>query len=93
MGVAFGQFMPNSAYADVKSEIVGTYGDQKHLELRALTTEGKPIECISMGINDQSSEFGAEGLSVEVLGIPYPDYGEIFPHHVAAYERLYPSQK
>jgi len=90
MGVAFGRFLPSDAYADVKSEIVGTYGNQEHLELTASTAAGRPIQCIAIGINDQSVDLGPEELFIEILEVPYPDFEEIFPEHVAAYKKLFP---
>lgn len=40
-------------------------------------------------IADCSAELGDEGLEVSVLGVPYPNYEELFPHHVAAYEQQF----
>ena len=90
MGVAFGSFIPNDLYASVKPEIVGSWGNQEHLELTASTPNGLPIKCLAVAINDRTADISPEALFVEILGIPYPDYAEIFPEHVKAYQKLYP---
>jgi hypothetical protein len=90
MGVASGLFIPNDAYLNVKSEIIGTSGNQDHLELTASTEEGFPIHCVGVVITDLTEDLGSEGLYIEVLGIPYPDYEEIFPQHVSAYKKQFP---
>jgi hypothetical protein len=89
IGVAYGNFIPNSAYADVKSEVVGSYGNnQAHLELKVLTETGMIIPCISVLIEDNTAEW-SEWLQIELLGIPYPEYEEIFPQHVEGYKNSF----
>ena len=88
MGVAFGVFIPNNTYEDVKSEIVVSYGYQEHLELKVFTESGKQIPCIAVAIQDNTAEF-PEWVNVEVLGIPYPEYEEIFPQHVETYRNQF----
>ncbi|MBC7878290.1 MAG: hypothetical protein H7Y59_14060 [Anaerolineales bacterium] len=88
MGVAFGDFIPNNTYEDVKPEIVVSYGHQEHLELKVFTESGKQIPCIAVAIQDNTAEL-PEWLIVEVLGIPYPEYEEIFPQHVEAYKNKF----
>ena len=78
MGVASGRFIPNDAYMDVKSEIIGTSGNQEHLELTASTEEGLPIHFVGVVITDLTADLGPEAVYIEILGVPYPDYGEIF---------------
>jgi hypothetical protein len=88
MGVAFGDFIPSDNYEDVKPEITVSYGDQEHLELTVFTESGIQIPCIAVGIQDKTAEL-PEWLSLEVLGIPYPEYEKIFPQHVEAYENQF----
>lgn len=88
MGVAFGNFIPNSTYADFKSEVVGSYGNQAHLELKVFTEMGIRIPCTTVGIEDNTAEL-PEWLQIEILGIPYPEYENIFHQHVEAYKNLF----
>lgn len=92
MGVAFGVFFPGPGYEGIKADVVRSYGHQAHLELSATTDHGRPIECQAVAIQDLAEEFGQEGLTVELLGIPGPEYRALFPHHVAVYERQFPSE-
>lgn len=88
MGVVFGNFIPNANYDNLRSKIVGSYGDQAHLELQVYTETGIRIPCIAVGIEDNTAEI-PEWLQIEILGIPYPEYENIFPHHVQAYKDLF----
>lgn len=42
-----------------------------------------------MSILDYSGEVEEPYAEVSVLGIPYPLYGQLFPEHVAAYDRQF----
>jgi hypothetical protein len=87
MGVAHGRFIPLPEYQDVQALVVKSYGDQAHLEFVIYSDHSIPIPCIAVGIKDMSAELGLEeGLYIDVLGIPYPEYAAIFPNHVAHYE-------
>jgi len=92
MGVAHGRFLPASSYSDIQSTVICSCGKQEHLDLQVFTEAGELIPCIGMGIQDGSKDIGPTEIYVEVLGIPYPEYQNIFPHHVAAYEKLFSSQ-
>ena len=54
-----------------------------------MTSKGQIIECVGVAVLDFSPDLGAEAIELNVLGIPYPLYGEIFPHHVACYDRQF----
>jgi hypothetical protein len=41
-----------------------------------------------VGLRDFSAQLGEEGIEVEVLGIGYPQYEELFPEHIAAYNQI-----
>lgn len=86
MGVAHGAFVPEDGYALIRGECAANHADQSALELSARTTTGAVIECVGVGILDYSAEAGESFAEVNVLGIPYPLYGELFPSHVKAYE-------
>ena len=90
MGVSHGHFLPSMAYSEIQSKVIGSYGNQEHLELRASTEAGVPIPCIAVAIDDHSKDIGPSEIYVELLGIPYPDYEGFFPHHVALYEKRFP---
>jgi hypothetical protein len=88
MGVAGGKFLPSPAYADIQPAVIAARnGLQSHLALTVRLVNS--IELPARGgvvIEDYSTELGADdGLRVEVLGIGYPLYEELFPDHVAAY--------
>jgi hypothetical protein len=87
MGVAAGRFLPHPAYSAIQPLVVeGRDSSQAHLALVVRVTEGAEIPSEGgVRITDYSTELGDEGIEIEVLGIPYPLYGELFPEHVTAY--------
>jgi hypothetical protein len=92
MGVAFGRLLPAPGYLDVKAVVVAAQGGPLSEDLELSIRDGSGTTLESSGgvhIADQSAELGPEGLEVSVLGIPYPNYGTVFPEHVAAYERQF----
>jgi hypothetical protein len=91
MGVAFGVFMPNAAYTTIQRECQTNHADQSSLHLRVQTESGTQIPCVGVGILDYSAELDAPYVEVNVLGISYPLYGELFPHHVARYDQQFPN--
>lgn len=93
MGVAFGRFVPNSAYWAFQSTVVAAFnGPQDHLSLEVRLADGHVLPAQGgVQLMDASAEFGAEGMEVSVFGIGYPLYEELFPHHVAAYDAQFSS--
>lgn len=92
MGVAVGRFLPTPAYRLIQPQVVAAQGSASQgLQLSARTPGGVPLDCIGVCITDYSAELGASGLEVSVLGISDPPYAQLFPQHVAAYERQFPS--
>jgi hypothetical protein len=87
MGVASGRFVPCPAYSTIQSSVVKSRDDfQMHLALLVRLKNGADVPSAGgVRITDYSAELGDEGLEIEVLGIPYPLYGELFPEQVAAY--------
>jgi hypothetical protein len=87
MGVAEGRFLPLPAYSAIQSFVVADRdGSQAHLALVVRPTNGDDLPAQGgVRIMDYSAELGAEGLTVEVLGIGYPLYGKLFPAQVSAY--------
>jgi hypothetical protein len=95
MGVAEGKFLPLPGYFAIQPMVVAARenGLQTHLALVAREPNGPALPAQGgVYIRDYSAELGAEGLTVEVLGIGYPLYGELFPSHVEAYRARFPSR-
>ena len=55
--------------------------DQTNLHLSVAAPSGEVIQCAGVGILDCGRD-----IEVNVLGISYPPYAELFPQHVAQYE-------
>ena len=91
MGVAGGRFVPTPTYSSIQAHCI------KHRErweaipgLSVTTAQGEPLECSGpILILDFSSELGESGIQIEVWGIPWPRYGELFPQHVEAYKKQF----
>jgi hypothetical protein len=90
MGVAFGRLFPTEHYAVIQKELISNPSGQTHLALSAETPDGRPFKCVSVVIDDYSSDLGPEEIQVSALGINDPPYAELFPHHVALYEQQFP---
>lgn len=89
MGVAFGRFFPAEGYAAIQSACIENHADQVVLRLTVKTPSGDTIQCAGVGILDYSPEVGEEGIEVNVLGISFPPYEELFPHHVSLYAKKF----
>lgn len=92
MGVAFGRFLPADPYREIRRECQMNHADQSGLALTVKTSDGSTVPCKGVAILDYSNQAIVGKLVVveaNVLGIPYPLYGELFPGHVAAYERQF----
>lgn len=86
MGVAFGQLEPADGYATIQSECSTNHHDQTVLNLSVQTEAGLVIPCAGLSILDYSKEFPSPCIEVNIFGIPYPLYAELFPQHVTLYE-------
>jgi hypothetical protein len=86
MGVAFGVFEALPAYDNIRQECCSNHADQSLLNLSARAPDGTVIPCIGIAILDYSKELDEAYVEVNLLGIGYPLYGELFPQHVARYE-------
>ena len=87
MGVATGRLVPSQAYEAVQSEFVALRdAPQTELALAVRIAGGELLDCSGgVRVEDYSAELAE--IHVSVLGIGYPGYGQLFPEHVAAYER------
>jgi len=92
MGVATGKFLPNLEYAKFQAAIIFARDkSQSHLSLGIRVCGGQELSAMGgVRIADYSAELGDDALEVYVLGITSPDYAELFPNHVAAYEAQFP---
>jgi len=87
MGVATGRFLPLLAYEAIQPMVIAARNSsQTHLALTVRTANGHAIPAQGgVRINDYSAELGSEDIDVEVLGIGYPLYEELFPGRHATY--------
>lgn len=80
MGVAAGRFIPLPQYEGIRPAVVAARSSiQTHLALTVRTADGRLTPAAGTQINDYSVELGPEGIEVEVYGIGYPLYEELFP--------------
>ncbi|MFK4135294.1 hypothetical protein ACI2KR_23890 [Pseudomonas luteola] len=87
MGVAFGQFIPTSAYADFQGLPIES---QSHTSLSITTAENTPIEASGgIHIEDLLSQLGEQAIEITALGIESTAYESLFPEHVLAYKRQF----
>ena len=90
MGVALGKFIPALGYSQIQSLVAAEGMAREDLNLSARIPNGSSLQCLTVSITDYSADLGASGLEVSVFGICNPPYEQLFPHHVAAYERQFP---
>jgi hypothetical protein len=92
MGYVFGRFVPAPAYSNEQaairaaSNVPDRVAAQTALALSVRTPDGEEL-LVSGGIciNDQSSEFGPEGIEIELFAVDNLDAH--FPEGAAQYER------
>lgn len=89
MGVAFGRFIPADGYRAIQNQCIENHTDQTALRLTVRTPQNETIQCAGVGILDYSRETGEEFIELNVLGISYPPYEQLFPHHVVRYEQQF----
>ena len=84
MGVAAGKFLPSPAYAGIQPIVVAARGGSKPSVLLVVRLVGGQELPAQGGVQilDYSAELGDEGLEIEVLGIGYPLYADLFPARV-----------
>jgi hypothetical protein len=88
MGVASGRFIPVPDYAAIQIYFVSAGGNSvPGMALSVRVSGGDVIACCGgVHLTDYSAELGPEGLEVSAIGIAYPQYQDLFPTHVAAYQ-------
>jgi hypothetical protein len=95
MGCAGGRFLPLPSYAPLKMSCLidphsGSVSSQEHLALSVRLVGGDVIPAQGgVLILDYSDDTDRSAIEVDVQGIPYPLYEELFPEHVAAYKRQF----
>ena len=94
MGVAFGRFEPTNAFASLRNAMQPVRDDagQEPPERRYLTglcaktADGIVLVCLHVEVCEYGEADNPLEREVACLGIEYPLYEELFPHHVKAYE-------
>ena len=90
MGVAGGLLEPTAAYQSFQPYCIVNRGKwTPDSGLSAHIVGGAKLSCQCIVIEDDTAELAADGLRVEVMGIPYPLYEELFPGHVEAYRNQF----
>jgi hypothetical protein len=89
MGVAFGQFIASDAFDGFLSEVdgvaLGSTGALHWSGFALVEAAFGPVPCEGIDLTRFVSDSGIE-LEVTALGVPYPHYATLFPHHVKDYE-------
>jgi hypothetical protein len=88
MGVAFGVFFPNERYAPFRDATPLLETGVRAVSLQAPDDTIVPAQ-VGAYIRDVEVEPGERELEVEALGIPYPQYDDLFPEHVRAYKAMF----
>jgi hypothetical protein len=94
MGVASGRFEPVDAFPQLRFAMKpvrdGTGKEQRDMRylvgVRATTAKGVALICSHVEIFEYGEAGNPFALEVFCIGIEQPPYGELFPHHVKAYE-------
>src|SRR5262245_59350723 len=94
MGVAFGEFEPSEAFGPLRASLTcardGSGEERPDMRilsgLCAKTVGGSVIVCSHVEVIEYGEVDAPLGWEVSCLGIEYPLYDELFPHHVKAYE-------
>lgn len=89
MGVAFGKFIPSDGYQSIRRQCIENHTDQTALNLLVRTSSNEEVICAGVGILDYSEQMGEDLIELNVLGISYPPYEQLFPGHVARYEQQF----
>ena len=91
MGVAFGHFIPTTQFENIRS--YAEHIDNESRRWQGLTVKaanGRNIECnAGTVIIEYGQPNDSFGIEVSCLGIGYPLYEELFPHHVKAYKEQF----
>ncbi len=95
MGCASGRLFTLPSYAAIQPMIIAARNkSQVHLALTVQTAEGDAIPAQGgVAVTDYSAELGPEGIEVDVLGIRYPLYEELFPGRHAAYVEYFKNKR
>ena len=92
MGVAFGDFLETEKFASLRpqAERLDDYSRRWRKNLILKGSNGDTIEChAGIAIIEYGPPIKCDAIQVSCLGIGYPLYEELFPHHVKAYEESF----
>ena len=85
MGVAFGRFFPAPEYARLRAEIAAASERSDLVPLTIRESGGAVLQSTGgVHITDYGDD---DSIEIVILGVSNPSYDELFPDHVAAYER------
>ena len=92
MGCAEGVFITEEAFLDFRASVAPQPDDDPAINrwvgLSVRTEEGVEVECLDAVLFEY--DFGDhKELRIDVLGIPFPRYEELFPGRYAAYEACF----
>jgi hypothetical protein len=81
MGGASGRFVPASAYAAVRQRFLDSVDDWVPMpNLTLWLAGGGPVECVGgIMVMDYSVDLGKETIELNVGGITFPSFDELFP--------------
>ncbi len=91
MGVAFGHFLPTKQFEHFRVNAESLDKESRRWQnLVVKTSNGQIIECNAGAvIIEYGSPNDIIGIEVSCLGIGYPLYEDLFPHHVKAYKEQF----
>lgn len=91
MGVAFGAFIPALAFDAIRTKAEPLDADSRQWQGLTLKLESGKIVDTSAGVTP--IEYGPPDSPITreltALGIAYPQYETLFPHHVKAYDEQF----
>ncbi|MGB0906651.1 MAG: hypothetical protein ACPGVT_04090 [Maricaulaceae bacterium] len=97
MGVAFGDFIATENFKAFRKTAPVQNVDDEHRIWEGLDLIPPNQARVEDIVGVTVAEYGPRGapfaIEVTCFGIAYPKYGELFPHHVAAYEAQFPPAK
>jgi hypothetical protein len=87
MGVAFGRFVPSSAFDAMRPTATDNLGNQVYRDVAVHSADGELPNEGGVVIVDGTKRFGRDAREVMIQGIPYPLYEILFPLHVEEYRK------
>lgn len=91
MGIALGRFIPTEAFSQFRLQNSATEDTDQRIWVgfKVSTENDIDIDCTAVSIIEYGEENDPFDIQVSCLGISYPFYSELFPHHVEGYENSF----